>query len=425
VHAFAGPGRDEWRGSDELRVFHCPYPNLGDPARPILEYRLSAPLYVSLGEFGQVGIDEDHDMLADRLETELALLARPLLVLDEEEDCFFGGSSYWYWDVLVPTQAFFHVRPWAEPGSLGRAGGCGRARHEGRCAQFVSLTYVIAYQQDCGELHEGWSGHNGDLEFVRLILRSEDGGTTWQLHRVVLSQHDGEQSLGKAELLDRLHHEQDQPCGQFATQDDSKLHRCTWPDGTRTLVVYVAENKHAHYLTCDECDAAGDDCDGGTRLALPLTITYPTVHAFNVGEPDDSSTASQAVRWSCGDEPPGIIGEHMIKSDLGALTGGYYLEWVWREDYRTNGFSSFCGGMRSAWLRCEVFDPYGDCPDYYKPGTNPPEYEAECEMRRLAYCWNTEANPARFVGGPYGEIACEGGILEEKLSFSPWCPCEE
>jgi hypothetical protein len=96
----------------------------------------------------------------------------------------------------------------------------------------------------------------------------------------------------QAELLDRLHHEQDQPCGQFATQDDGQFYRCIWPDGTRKLVVYVAENKHANYLTCDECDAAGDYCDGGTRLALPLTITYPTVHAVNVGEPDRFSIAS-------------------------------------------------------------------------------------------------------------------------------------
>jgi hypothetical protein len=130
-----------------------------------------------------------------------------------------------------------------------------------------------------------------------------------------------------------------------------------------------------------------------------LTITYPTVHSFNVGEPDRFSTASQTVRWSCGDEPPSIIGEHRIKSDLGALTGGYYLEWVWKNDYDERGFLSFCGGMRSAFVRCQVGPPWqrpSDCSDYL-------------------------VNPARFVG----ETDCGGGILEEKLSFSPWCPCEE
>ncbi len=408
VHAFAG---EEWRGADELEVFHCPYPQPLDPLPPFLSYQLSGPLYMDPegAAHPRPLYDLDDDTLADALEAELAVLARPFLVLDEEEGCFFAGqdASSLGWRVVGDPTVFFQVRP------VGRAGYCREANDEGRCVQQVRLTYVLTYQQDCGEWQEGHAEpHHGDTEPIEMLLRSTDGGVSWEVISVGAGAHGGMTRYDKASLLANLDPDPVQACveewpgqpppagARFAIGRDDKIYQCMDPHGGKHAVVLVAENKHGNYLRVQACVNGGDDCAGGYRVFAPLPDNFLDAQRYNVGEPVVTDDENWDRQWECnGDGSFDSHGQNLVTGDLGwGNYGFFFLEWIWFREY--DGFpttlpcsGNFCGGMRSAGMR---YESSGD--EYYH---SLPE----------DFCIDTTSN-------------CKGGIVEGKLAFDPFCSCQ-
>jgi len=420
VHAFAGV---DWRGSDEIEVYHCPYPQPLDPLPPFLSYRLSGSLFMDPPDADNPRplYDLDDDTLADALEAELAVMARPFLVLDEEEGCFFADqdNSSLGWKVVGDPTVFFQVRP------VGRAGYCRAANNEGRCVQQVRLTYVLTYQQDCGE--EGWRNHHGDVEPIELLLRSTDGGVSWEVVRVGVSEHEDFVTYQKETLLANLDPDPVQACiearppeemgggGPEISRDD-KIYQCIDPHGVRHLVVLVSADKHANYLRVVACDNhyPSDQCAGGYRVFAPLPDTFLDAQRNNVGEPVVAIDENPSSRWDCnGDGEFDSRGENLIYGDLGlGGFGFFFLEWIWQREYKAAWCSSaedldlpcddhFCGGMRSAGMRCQTTiteeTPAGN-PEYCAPDPTS--------------CIQTTSN-------------CDAGIIETKLAFDPFCSCQE
>ena len=128
----------------------------------------------------------------------------------------------------------------------------------------ILLTYVLTYRNDEGDPYFGLYDHAGDAEMIRIFIVNPPGQpSVWYPAVVVIKRHF------------------DDP--QFYKPGKSQ----TWQEGTH-LKVYVSEDKHAMYISKDECEDythSGYDyvenCGGGYSLNEEIE---PGVDGFNVGE---------------------------------------------------------------------------------------------------------------------------------------------
>ena len=128
------------------------------------------------------------------------------------------------------------------------------AKPEG--ARMMRVFYALSYLVDAGDpTFGGASGHDGDTEFI--VLRIEYvSGSTWQLVDGYLSAH-----------FDTLC-----DAGGWFTHDQFE-----YAGAARGKpVVYVAEGKHANYVSLADCDAGGcyqDHCSDTVRAGVGIAAS--------------------------------------------------------------------------------------------------------------------------------------------------------
>jgi hypothetical protein len=235
------------------------------------------------------------------------------------------------------------------------------------------------------------------------VLRSKDRGFGWEVIGVVIEGHGDATSYDEDSLASNLDWENIQECGEgFEVYHAEKMYKCRDELLDEHIVVFVARNTHATYIRKDACENQGcDHCGEGAALLAPLPADPALAMTYNVGEPrivltEDENRENAAHDWNCGGLP-GSFGRHAIPDeDLGHL--GFeelYREYIWSKAYEPMVRANFCGGMSSQGLACAAEGTPEAC-------SSPFPYD------RNGYSPN-----------------CEAAFIEEKLSFAPYCPCQE
>jgi hypothetical protein len=141
----------------------------------------------------------------------------------------------------------------------------------------VLITYVYAYKQDTGTSIFEIEGHNGDLEYIRILLvHPRDVPWAWVPAVIVVNKHGNDPDF----LWN----------GQKIRGEDNFDIPQTWY-GTH-IKLWASAHKHAFYAYHYDCenykpkeDPTGlvkfEDCGGGYILDTPIT---PGEDGFNVGE---------------------------------------------------------------------------------------------------------------------------------------------
>lgn len=127
----------------------------------------------------------------------------------------------------------------------------------------LQIFYALAYQMDCGAVHE-WGGHWGDSEFLVVELKN-NGGNVWVTERVYTSAHRGESwGLDKSRWTG---------WASLSWQDVS---------GGRARIL-VSEDKHANFAVKSVCDwSPADDCSWN-GVSQPLSPDRILTTALNLG----------------------------------------------------------------------------------------------------------------------------------------------
>jgi hypothetical protein len=132
----------------------------------------------------------------------------------------------------------------------------------------LRIAYLPAYYVDCGTPRDQLSGcldflgfgfcdgHTGDSELIIVDTRFDLASSHWITARVFLSAHCGEVTGSNCDW---------QSVSAFEWVDDRRL---------GAPVVWVAEGKHAHYVSSDACDDGAnrfDECDfNNARFRFPI-----------------------------------------------------------------------------------------------------------------------------------------------------------
>jgi len=135
-------------------------------ASTYLTYTLSDALKKSLC----IG-DTDNDCLDNAREQDLAWIASPNYLWDEDEGCDRGNH--------FGMHEFYQVRPFTVV-----AGEHVTSWHNDSSWKYVMITYFLNYPHDCNQ----FSGHQGDDEKVEITMASKDL-VTWELTNARMYHH--------------------------------------------------------------------------------------------------------------------------------------------------------------------------------------------------------------------------------------------
>jgi len=188
--------------------------------------------------------DYDQDGFHDRCEYELAFAFRPLLAISPYDD---GAGREPYWSVQRAT----------EPGDGGYP-----------YNPTLRIFYALAYYRDYGDPSwTGFTGHDGDSEFVILDIGASD--SSFAMTGAFMSAHWG------------------------SADSESSEWRVYWDFSYHTPVyqgrptIWVAQDKHANYYSGTACQIGGykgsDNCDGAWWSATDQSRTIGVLANANLG----------------------------------------------------------------------------------------------------------------------------------------------
>jgi hypothetical protein len=244
----------------EIAIIECPEPPPVGGGQ--VGYTLDSTITFNACTSGG-GPDLDNDGILDSCEHALAFAFRPQLIMNSGDD---APSREPHWSVRLGTGA-----------------------------NEIEVFYLFAYHRDAGStLPGGLTSHDGDSEFVILVLRNPlPSSSRWVLETAELSAH-------------------------WATMmDGTALYDWDWLEphdvwGGRPRV-WVAKNKHANYRSKSVCNSGAwytDTCNGNQDLGA---LSVPTHR--NIGN-----------KWSGGGAVQLI---NQVYSGYGHLNG---VEYFWAGD---------------------------------------------------------------------------------------------
>lgn len=324
--------------------------------------------------------DTDIDGMSDWLEDELVERFKPVLAFDEEERKCADPWSSW--------AAIYQVTPSAEAPWLAGAGftpvvvKAPDASEPLDSFQYAVITFVTAYQVDCGDpVFGGWD-HPGDTEAVYIVVSRPAGGVAAWDNATIDA------------LYVKRHYD---PIKAYSASDVAKWYG-------EHPVLWVSEAKHAQYVSAGECewyplhlseDQLGhgawqwvvshtvslvghvvylEDCGGGPEI-LPTTTWMQ-----NVGEIDYPGWDRQAI-------------DRLGDSESPLLSGMYPYEEAWLDtrvdaDGETHevkfcggGSADECGGnLRGKWIISDVVPRVANADDDIVP-----DIDARVENMWVAY----------------------------------------
>jgi hypothetical protein len=248
--------------------------------QPTLTRSLSRTIFMTGSDSGS--LDKDGDCLVDSLENTLATFARPYVAFDSSE----------------------HARQSFEPVTLYRVFPLSASK--------IRVRYEFLFAQDGGYGPSSWCSnpHGGDTDVADYDLTTTNGGSTWRVTKVSMSDGGAINWPGSSRL---------------------EIFDKTFP------VIYMSGSKHHEYLTRDndEHDSAysssgcNDDVDGTGARFVVAAVSSGLV-SNNVGEPvlhPPSRFAGDLPMFPLPGDPSGRFsvwdGRNFYSSDAGPIAGKF------------------------------------------------------------------------------------------------------